>query len=73
MHADIARSTNHEALQAELHREELIREAALTRLARGDHAQDVVIRSTEPSLVRRIRSALGAIGRPVRTECPECA
>lgn len=72
MHAHIGRSTNYEALQAELHREELIREAALTRIARGTSSHDSAIGATEPSLVQRIRSAF-SVGRPAQADCPECA
>lgn len=72
MHAHIARSTNFEALQAELHREELIREAARTRFARGTSSQDIAIGATGPSLVQRIRSAF-SVGQPAQADCPECA
>jgi hypothetical protein len=69
MYTHISRSTNHEALRAELHREELFHEAAMARLARTASSQGVA----QASLMSRIRSALGAVGQPARVDCPECA
>ena len=73
MHTLIARSPNAEALRAELHREELFREAAASRLARS--AAEVVPGATAGSgFARRVRAVVGAWGRPVaQAECPECA
>ena len=73
MHAIITRSPNAEALQAELHRDDLFREAAASRLARSAApASDAG--AGGPRFVARIRTAFGAWGRPVRqAECAECA
>lgn len=67
----ITRSPNAEALRAELHRDELFREAAASRLARSATEPDAAASS---GLAGRIRAAFGSWGRPVRqTECAECA
>jgi hypothetical protein len=74
MHASISRSPTSQALQAELHREELLREAAAARLAReASRADRRPRRSSEPSLMTRIRAALGTISQPAQHDRPECA
>jgi hypothetical protein len=73
MHALIARSPNAEALRAELHRDELFREAAASRLARSAAAAPAST-ATGPGFAGRIGAAFGWWGRPVRqAECAECA
>jgi hypothetical protein len=68
----IARSPNAEALRADLHRDELFREAAASRLARSTSPTPVPTAAGPGT--GRIRAALGSWGRPVaQPECPECA
>jgi hypothetical protein len=73
MHALISRSPNAEALRAELHRDELFREAAASRLARSAAAEPASA-AAGPGFAGRIRVALRSWGRPVQgAECAECA
>jgi hypothetical protein len=70
----ITSSPNSEALWAELHRQELLREAAASRRARqASSRDDAATKAVESSLVDRIRSVLGLVGRPAQRDCPECA
>ena len=65
----IARSPNGDALRAELHRDELLREAAASRIARSA-AQT----TAGPGFAARIRAAFGSWGEPVQqAECGESA
>ena len=69
----IARSPNAEALRAELHRDDLFREAASSRLARSANTPGAGEASGH-GFATRIRAAIGSWGRPVRhAECAECA
>ena len=69
----IARSPNAEALRAELHRDELFREAAASRLARSAVAEVGPGATAGSGFARRVRSVF-AWGQPVaQPECPECA
>ena len=73
MHTLIARSPSAEALRAELHRDELLREAAASRLARSADLTPIPS-AAGPALAARIRSALDSWRQPVaQPECPECA
>lgn len=68
----ISRSPSTEALRAELHRDDLFREAAASRLARS--AAAAAAPTTGPGLAGRIRAALTSWGQPVQqAECGECA
>ena len=70
----IARSPNAEALRAELHRNDLFREAAASRLARSDAGAESMATTRGSSIAGRVRTAFAAWARPVRqTECTECA
>ena len=72
MNTLIVRSPNAEALRAELHREDLFREAAASRLARS--ATAAADRAAGPGFGGRIRAALSSLGQPVqRADCGECA
>jgi hypothetical protein len=74
MHDLIARSPNAEALRAELHRNDLFREAAASRLARSASLEDSwTTNGAVSGLIRRIRTAIGSVGQPARPDCPECA
>ena len=67
-------SPNSEALWAELHRQELLREAAASRRARqASSRDDTSTKAVESGLIDRIRSVFGLVGRPAQPECPECA
>ena len=59
-------------LWAELHREELLREAAARRRARPSYP-DATPNVTGSGLIDRLRSVLGPVGRPVQPDCMECA
>ena len=73
MHALISRSPNAEALRAELHRDELFREAAASRLARSASVEPAST-AAGPGFAGRIRAAFGSWGQPVRqAECADCA
>jgi hypothetical protein len=74
MHDLIARSPNAEALRAELRRDELFREAAVSRLVRAASLEGrSTTNSAESGLISRIRTAIGSVGQPARPDCPECA
>jgi hypothetical protein len=60
-------------LWAELHREELLREAATRRRARPTSYPDATTHATGSGLIDRLRSVLGPVGRPAQADCPECA
>jgi hypothetical protein len=60
-------------LWAELHREELLREAAARRRARPASYPDATTNVTGSGLIDRLRSVLGPVGRPVQPDCTECA
>jgi hypothetical protein len=66
------RSTSAEALRAELHRSDLLREAATTRLIRAASAGTNSSVASGPGFVGRARTALGGLGRPAQADCPEC-
>ena len=69
----ISRSPNAEALRAELHRDELFREAAASRLARAASAEPAST-AAGPRFAGRIRAAFGSSGQSVRqAESAECA
>ena len=60
-------------LWAELHREELLREAAARRRARPASDPDTTNTVSGSGLIDRLRSVLGPVGRPAQPDCPECA
>ena len=67
-------SPNSEALWAELHRQELLREAAASRRARAASSpDDATTTAVESGLIGRIRSVFGLVGRAAQPDCPECA
>lgn len=66
------RSTSAEALRAELHRSDLLREAATTRLVRTASAGMTSSVVTGPGFVGRVRTAFAGLGRPAQADCPEC-
>ena len=65
----VLRSTSAEALQAELHRSDLLREAATSRLVRG--ASEGM--TSGPGWVGRLRTVVASVGRPAQPECADCA
>ena len=68
------RSPNSEALWAELHRQDLLNEAAASRRARPESFADrATTGAIESGLLDRVRSLLGAAGRPAQPDCAECA
>jgi hypothetical protein len=70
----IARSPNAEALRAELHRDDLFREAAASRLARSDAGAGPRATTSGSGIAGRVRAAFASWGRPARqAECAECA
>ena len=70
----IARSPSAEALRAELHRHDLFREAAASRLARSATAGPTAT-TTGPGIAGRVRAAFAGWGRPParQAECIDCA
>ena len=68
----VLRSTSAEALQAELHRSDLLREAATSR--RVGAASDGITSSvtTGPGWVGRLRTAFAGVGRPAAADCADC-
>ena len=67
------RSPNSEALWAELHRQDLLNEAAASRRARPALSRDRARASEASGLIHRVRSAFGSVGRQAQPDCPECA
>jgi hypothetical protein len=69
----IARSPNAESLRAELHRHDLFRETAASRLARSATAAGPMATTTGPGIAGRVRAAFAGWGRPARqADCAEC-
>lgn len=66
------RSISGEALRAELHRSDLLAEAANNRLARVASAQPASSGHTGTSTLARMRSALADLGRPAQADCADC-
>jgi hypothetical protein len=60
-------------LWAELHREELLRDAAARRRARPASYPDATTHATGLRMIDRLRAVLGPAGRPAQPDCPECA
>ena len=61
-------------LWAELHREELLREAAARRRARpATFSDNATTTATGAGLIDRLRSVLGPVSRPAQPDCPGCA
>jgi hypothetical protein len=74
MNTLLTRSPDAQALNAELHRSELLREAAASRRARSASLQaSPVSGSTGNGVISRIRSILGTVGQPAQPDCPEGA
>ena len=66
------RSVSGEALRAELHRSDLIAEAAHNRLARAASTRPPSSGRAGTSTLGRMRSALADLGRPAQANCPDC-
>ena len=69
----ILRSTSVEALKAELHRADLLREAATGRRVRVEPTGTTQMVASGPGFVGRVRVAVAGFGRPARADCPDCA
>ena len=70
------RSTSAEALRAELHRSDLLREAATSRLVRAASADSLSNVATGPGFVARVRTAVAGLARPAQAaqaDCADCA
>jgi hypothetical protein len=65
-------STSAEALRAELHRSELLREAASGRRVRAATAGITSNAATGPGFISRVRTAFAGMGRPAQADCPDC-
>ena len=63
------RSTSAEALRAELHRSDLLREAATSRLVRAASADSSSNAATGPGFVNRVRTAVAGLARPAQADC----
>jgi hypothetical protein len=72
MTGSIIRSTSVEALNAEIHRSDLIAEAAAHRRARAALASGGST-SSAPGLLQRLRLTASGLGRTRPVDCPECA
>ncbi len=70
----ILRSTSAAALQAELRRSDLLREAAANRRFRAVSAGTHSNAATGPGFVGRFRTAFAGLGRPgsAQANCAEC-
>ena len=68
----ILRSTSAEAIRAELHRSDLLREAATSRLVRAGSSGTTSSVPTGPGFVGRVRTAFAGLGRPAQVDCPDC-
>ena len=70
----ILRSTSAAALQAELRRSDLLREAAANRRFRAVSAGSPSIVTTGPGIVGRFRTAFAGLGlaRPTQADCADC-
>ena len=66
------RSISGEALRAELHRSDLLAEAANNRLARAASRRPTSIGRPGTSALGRMRNALTDLGRPTQADCPDC-
>jgi hypothetical protein len=68
----ITLGTSTEAIRAELHRSDLLREAAISRRFRvaSDGMASKVVAS--PGFVRRVRTAFAGLGRPAQADCADC-
>ena len=66
------RSTSAEALRAELHRADLLREAATARRLRATPVGTTSAVASGPGLVSRVRTALAGVGRPAQVDCTDC-
>ena len=64
-------STSAVALRAELHRSDLLREAATSRLVRAASAGTTSSVATGPGFVGRVRTAFAGLGRPTQADCPD--
>ena len=69
----IVRSTSAEALQAELHRSDLLTEVANSKRARAASSVATSHETAGSTFVRRIRAAFADVGRPAQVECADCA
>jgi hypothetical protein len=68
----ILRSTSAEALRAELHRSDLLREAATSRRFRITSAGATASAADGPGFVSRVRTAFAGLGRPAaQADCPD--
>jgi len=68
----VLRSTSAEALRAELHRSDLMREAATSRLVRAASAGTTARVRTGPGWVSRVRTAYAGFARPAQADCADC-
>ena len=66
------RSTSAEALRAELHRSDLLREAATSRLVRAASAGSASNVAAGPGFVSRVRTAFAGLARPAQADCADC-
>ena len=66
------RSVSVEALRAELHRSDLLVEAANNRLARAASTRPASSGDAGTSTLGRMRNALADLGRPAQADCPDC-
>ena len=66
------RSTSAEALRAELHRSDLLREAATSRLVSASSSRPTSNVATGPGLVSRVRTAFAGLARPAQANCADC-
>ena len=65
-------STSAEALRAELHRSDLLREAATARRFRAAAAGSSSSVATGPRFVGRVRTASAGLTRPARVDRADC-
>jgi len=68
----ILRSTSAEALHAELHRSDLLREGAASRRVRAASTGSTSNVAAGPGFVSRVRTAFSGLTRPAQADCADC-
>ena len=68
----ILRSTSAEALHAELHRSDLLREGAASRRVRAASAGPSSNVAAGPGFVSRVRTVFAGLARPAQADCADC-
>ena len=68
----ITLGTSMEAIRAELHRSDLLREAAMSRRFRVASDGMTAHVAASPGFVSRVRTAFAGLRRPAQSDCADC-